>query len=278
MQPDLQYHEVRSRLWQTCLVGGVGGLRLNHLDGSIEVFKGNEVKGELPPFFDASPLPCHGGLPAHTTHEPPALAFMPAAVHGPPPPPPKRGLPPPPPGRLRSDGSDISVSTVLPPSEAEMSRTDRLLHCSELQLHTLSDEMTQLAELAKQELRAGRRLMVSVETCSTERGGQLPQNRQQQQAPPPPPPLVEQLDIPESLSRITEDAPHDAATTKAHEYVKGDTVMVDWYGSWEPGWIHDASPDGLFTVRWETPELTHDVAANRLRLRLVSNTSSIEEV
>lgn len=68
-----------------------------------------------------------------------------------------------------------------------------------------------------------------------------------------------------------EDEAHDAATTDAHEYVKGDAVMADWYGSWEPGWIHDESPDGSFTVRWETQEITHDMAAESLRPRSMSN-------
>jgi len=73
--------------------------------------------------------------------------------------------------------------------------------------------------------------------------------------------------VPEPPSRITEDEPHDAATTNARKYVKGDAIMADWYGSWEPGWIHDTSPDGSFTVRWETQEITHDMTAHCLRPR-----------
>lgn len=43
--------------------------------------------------------------------------------------------------------------------------------------------------------------------------------------------------------------------------------MVNWYGSWEPGWIFEASSDGLFMVRWETNEVTPNVAADCLRPR-----------
>jgi len=263
MNPGIQYPEARQKVWQNCLIGGVGGIRLNHLDGSIEVFKGNQVTEELPPFPPAA-LPWQEGLQTLTTHGSPGPP--------PPPPPPERPL------------SDTSGSTSEAPF-AELNRTGQFLHRSDLHLHTLKDHIARVTELAMQELKAGRMPILSLQTCSTNRGSPSPQLQQQQlqfTPLPPPPPVVpeqqhelessQQLEIPEPPSRIMEHDLRDAATTtKANEYVEGDAVMAYWFGSWEPGTIYAASPDGLFTVRWETEEITPDVAADRLRPRSVSN-------
>jgi len=310
-RPHIQYSQARRQLWQTCLVGGVGGLRFNHLDGSIEVFKGHEVIEELPPdLHPLPPSPWQQTPPRHATPGPPGPPplfraresatsasmhshvseidgdFIPAAGnrHTRPPPPPEPPL------------SDRSVNTVLPSSEESMGCLLR----SELQFHTLDNQIMKLKNLATQELRAGRGVILSLDLFSTDRGGQPALLGQQQQLslppppprppPPPPPPstllpptpappwvvpreqqrqleLLQQPEIQEPSCTITEVEPHDAATASAHKYDKGDAVMAEWYGSWMPATISDVSPNNSFTVRWETQEITHDVTADCLRPR-----------
>jgi len=155
-----------------------------------------------------------------------------------------------------------------------------------------------LRKLATQELTAGRGVILSLDVCSTEGGGQPAQlgqqHPQQQLSPPPPPPpilpppsavpkeqqqrqqqqqqqqqqqleLLQQPEIPEPPSTIAEVEQRDAATANAHKYAKGDSVMAEWYGDWMPATIFDVSLNNSFTVRWETQEITHGVTADRLR-------------
>eukprot|EP00419_Tripos_fusus_P039584 CAMPEP_0172787696 /NCGR_PEP_ID=MMETSP1074-20121228/206579_1 /TAXON_ID=2916 /ORGANISM="Ceratium fusus, Strain PA161109" /LENGTH=386 /DNA_ID=CAMNT_0013624717 /DNA_START=34 /DNA_END=1194 /DNA_ORIENTATION=- len=269
------------QIWQVCLIGGVGGLRFNHLDGSIEVFKGNQVTEKPPPIVCPSPPPWEQVPPACAMPGPP----------GPPPPPPQPreaamrqhvGLSDPP--EATPSGTSATSTALFSAGDSlnEMCGTDGLLMRSDLQLCSLDEDIEKLRKLALQELTAGRRLSFSLKYQSTEQRDQQqqqqqpPQQQQQKQwppppPPPPPPPLPPTSGLPVASQQTREPhQPSESPPTLEPTVLKltvGEPVLVKWGGSWEPGFIYEASSERLFTVRWETNEITPDVAREDLRPR-----------